>query len=209
MKILEIIQESRSADLYHGTSPASAEEILKSNQLTANAPIDLNALPYMRGKQKHKTLTQGELKTVSFSRSMSAARSFAGGSPRRMGITGVVFVFDQQAMWKKLGRRMTPYNDLYATSGSTKNRATEYEEMVLGDIKNVDNYIKQIFIFVHPDYQYMVDPNSFPALFNNPKTKLVINNVVKDTSSIYDRFPSRREFDKTAKPIDSIDALDT
>lgn len=201
MKIFEIIKESRSADLYHGTTPANAEEILKTNRMNAHAPFDRAASAFVRGKTEFKSLIQGVPETVSFSRSMSAAKSFSSGSPRRFGITGVVFVLDQETMWRDLGKRITPYNDLYATSGDSRSRGTEYEEMVLGDILNVDRYIKEVFVFVHPNYRDAVNPDQFPVLLSHPKSKLVINNAVKDTPSIYDRFPSRREFDKNHKIV--------
>ena len=113
----------------------------------------------------------------------------------------MVFILDQGIMARDLGKRMSPYNDLNSISNTSRSVATEYEEMVLGDIKNINKYIKQIIVFVNPNYKDIVDTEMYPSLFSNPKTKLVVGTKIKDTPDRYDRFQSRKEFDKTSNPL--------
>lgn len=191
MKISTVLTllEAKVAPLYHGTSPSNAESILTANRLTANAAISPNALKYMRGAN------MGD-KSISFSRSLSAARSFASSAPRRTGISGVVFVIDQALLSRDIGRRLNPYNDLTASGDTSRGvGSTEYEETVVGDVRNFNKYVSKIIVFVHPQYKDMVDPEMFPTLLNNPKTTLVTNTTIKDLPNTNDRFASAKELE--------------
>lgn len=201
MKLVDLLTESKSADLYHGTTAPNAERILTTNTLKANAPVYPNMKQYIRGPGRYKN---GAYQTVSFSRSMSAARSFAEGAPRRTGIEGVVFVIDQQRLWQTVGRRMTSYSDLHGGDpATTKKSSTEYEETVLGDITNFGKFIKHIYVYVSPQYKDMVNAQQFPSLLSHPKTQLVINKNVKNTNRQYDRFDTAREFDRNTQRLSS------
>jgi hypothetical protein len=192
MKVTTVLSllEAKVAPLYHGTTADSAEKILATNNLTARAEIEPNALRYMRGART------GD-KSVSFSRSISAARAFASGAPRRTGISGVVFVIDQALLSRDIGRRLNPYNDLTASSSTASRGAgsTEYEETVVGDVRNFNKYVSKIIVFVHPQYKDMLDPEMFPTLLNNPKTILTTNTTIKDLPNVYDRFASAKELE--------------
>lgn len=191
MKVTTVltILEAKTAALYHGTSPSNAEDILKADCLIANAVIAPSALKYMRGANA------GD-KSISFSRSLSAARSFASSAPRRTGISGVVFVIDQALLSRDIGRRLNPYNDLTASGDTSRGvGSTEYEETVVGDVRNFSKYVSKIVVFVHPQYKDMVDPEMFPTLLNNPKTSLVTNSTIKDLPNTNDRFASAKELE--------------
>lgn len=191
MKVTTVltILEAKTAALYHGTSPSNAEDILKADRLIANAVIAPSALKYMRGANA------GD-KSISFSRSLSAARSFASSAPRRTGISGVVFVIDQALLSRDIGRRLNPYNDLTASGDTSRGvGSTEYEETVVGDVRNFSKYVSKIVVFVHPQYKDMVDPEMFPTLLNNPKTSLVTNSTIKDLPNTNDRFASAKELE--------------
>lgn len=195
--VLRVVQESKSADLYHGTFPDRAETMLTTDTMIASAPVEPSAVRYMRGKARYDN------KTVSLSRSMSAARSFASGSSRKTGIMGVIFVINQELLARDIGKRMTPYNDLYSSDpihGNKRNTSTEYEEAVMGDINHINKYIKRIIVLVDPARKDLVDPQQFPRLLNDPRVELISGKTgVKDVGSEYDRFPTARE--TARKPI--------
>lgn len=192
MKVSTVLRlvESKSAPLYHGTTIENAEEILTVNRLTARTDVDATALPHMRGSKSNT-------RSISFSRSLSAARGFVSGSPRRTGITGVVFVIDQQLLSRDIGKRLNPYNDIlsYSDDNISRSAYTEYEETVLGDIPNFNKYITQIIVYVHPQYADLVDPQSFPKVLSDPRMMQTTNTTIKDTTRATDRFASARELE--------------
>lgn len=192
MKVDTVLRlvESKSAPLYHGTTVENAETILAANRLVANSEINQDALPYIRG------VRAGDL-SVSFSRSLSAARAFASGVPRKTGISGVVFVINQELLSQDIGKRLNPYNDLTSNKGAKRlPNVTEYEETVVGDVTNFTKYITKIIVFAHPLYYANVaDPEMFPMVFNNPKTTVLKDPIVKDTHNSVDRFASARELE--------------
>lgn len=87
MKISEILSESKSADLYHGTSIEAAQEILESNSLQVG----------------YGSANEGN---VSFTRSFGAAWEMYAGQ----NTIGVIFVFDQLKLSQKLGRKLRPFD---------------------------------------------------------------------------------------------------
>jgi len=204
MKISEIINvnEAKTADLYHGTHPALADKILASNTMKAKAQIWNNVLQYMRIKPSQ------ENKTVSFSRSLSAARAFASASfPKIVGLSGVVFVIDQDLLARDVGKRLMPYNDIRSGHGlrpkEGRNVTSEYEEAVVGDINNVNKYIKKILVFVDPNKKESINTEKFPHLFNDARVEIVSSTASpKKTSkhlTQYEKYPTAREINKTPR----------
>jgi hypothetical protein len=115
------VQESKSADLYHGTNLDNAVDILQSNTL-------------YRGDSTHSD--EG---AVSLTRSFGEAWNFAQWADP----LGVVFVLDQLRLSAALGKKLKPFD--YG-GGSD-----EQEESSTVDIPNVSNYIKQIVVLWRDD----------------------------------------------------------
>lgn len=153
MKAYEFIIESKSADIYHGTTLRRAEQIISSDTFIANTPMHSDTLPNSKN---------GATRTVSFSRSNRAMYKFAGGDhPTDI---GVVLVMDQSLMSRDLGKRMVPYDDmntswyqlqqnrysdtLQDTTSARSRGANESEELVFGNITRANKYIKKIVIFI-------------------------------------------------------------
>lgn len=200
MKISEItnLTEAKTADLYHGTHPVEANKILASNTMKANAPIWTNVIQHMRVKPGQ------ENKTVSFSRSLSSARSFASGAASKLGMSGVIFVIDQGLLSRDVGKRLMPYNDIHSghalKPGEGRNVTTEYEEAVVGDINNINKYIKKILIFIDPVRKDLINKEKFPYLLNDPRVEFVtaIHGSKKSGRGLtpYDIYPTAREIDR-------------
>lgn len=156
MKIYEIIlTESARADLYHGTSLASAEHILKTGVIRANMPIHATAIP---------STVKGADKTISLTRDINVAEKFATDKKYDAGsMAHVVFVFDQDKLMQ-LGKRVQPYDDTstkwysdqlarYDNPIKPKPRS-EVEEVIFGDLHHAMRYVKQIVLFMPFDEDY-------------------------------------------------------
>jgi hypothetical protein len=138
MRLQELF-ESRSADLYHGTTVEKLNRLLQDNVLMANVPIHNTNIP-QQYKQYKKTVSLSRNPTVAtnFARSTSFGDNGVDGIP-------VVLVLDQDKLHRALGKRMRPYNDMQsldATYGdedkvSPRSRGTvEDEEAIFGNINN-------------------------------------------------------------------------
>lgn len=142
MRIHEILTESRSADLYHGTNLAAAQEIMQDNVMHATTQ-----------KQDLRNIDQGE--GVSFTRDFSIARRFGQYQGSRTD-PPVVFVIDQLKLYQSVGKRMQAYAYPPEWGGEDDEPQASYrsqsdgeaEENVMGDIKNISSFIKQIIIFL-------------------------------------------------------------
>lgn len=179
MKILELLEsvfvEAATADLYHGTSLYSATQVLQSNVLKAITPIHSTQVP---------SSVKGHDKTVSLTRDINVAKRFANDRQYiRADATGVIFVMDQEKLKQDLGRRVRPYDDtssdLYRQRAQiTGNKSlrpthrTETEEVIYGDIPNVNKYIKQIIVLPpsgdHTDYNMTRIQQS--GILDDPRT---------------------------------------
>ena len=153
MKILELLEssvaEAAMADLYHGTSLYSATQVLQSNSIKATTPTHSTQVP---------SIVKGHDKTVSLTRDINVAKRFANDRQYvRADATGVIFVLDQAKLKQDLGKRVRPYDDTSTDwyrqkaniSGNKSLRPThrtETEEVIYGDIPNVNKYIKQIIV---------------------------------------------------------------
>jgi len=138
---VEYLIESRSADLYHGTSLPKASRVIKDNILAANTPIHSTLVP-----QQHR----GQDKTVSLSRDVQVAINFARASASDNNSLPVVFILDQALLSRDLGKRMRPYDDIDSMDKVSKRSqgTSEREEAVFGSIQNINKYIKRIIISV-------------------------------------------------------------
>ena len=151
---IQQINETRMGNLYHGTDLYKAQEILKSDTLVARMPIHTTDIP-----AKFK----GETKTVSFSRSLTVAKKFASSDYPQF--PGVIFVIDQAALHRKVGRRLQPYSDVdtpwhrqqmarwgdpfgHSSQSGRSVDKTEAEEIVFGDIKGINSLIKKIYVML-------------------------------------------------------------
>lgn len=178
--ILEYLAEGREGYLYHGTSLRRAEVIVSSNTLKAESPVMSTDIP-----QEFK----GHKRTVSFTRTLGVAKEFAIGAAGQ-GVP-VILVIDHQKLSNLVGRRLQPYdstatewhraqmlrwgNSTGNIKGSLRNHGvSEAEEMVFGDILNIDSTIAQIIIYLgeHPgEEQYKLVKKS--PLLTNPKVRLI------------------------------------
>jgi len=151
MKISEILVESKSSDLYHGTNLYNAEKIVSSDTFTANRPINTDKIP---------KAVAGHNRTVSFTRDPAITAKFMHGD---FGTdVGVVFVIDQGLLSRDLGKRLQPYSDVdtevyraqaerwgnepKADTSSRSRGTTESEEVVFGNLTNANKYIKKIIL---------------------------------------------------------------
>jgi hypothetical protein len=157
MKISEILVESASADLYHGTTLSKAEQIISSDKMIANTRT-----------HNPKLFNGTNPKTISFSRNLETAKTFTQDE-NRTGEPGVILVFDHAKLKRDFGNKLQPYDDTstdwYAdqlkanawhgnyTAPSSSARArnkSESEEVLPQNIDNVNKYIKKIYILYYP-----------------------------------------------------------
>ena len=91
---------------------------------------------------------------------------------RLRGVSAVVFELDEARLYRDLGKRMRPYSDDATTS---RREFTEAEEIVIGDIKNIDRYITNIYIFATDDIIDNIDIlySKFPLLLTHPYATVV------------------------------------
>lgn len=122
MRAYEILTESRSANLYHGTGVAALLGILRADTLRGSKDYDDD--PY----------------GVSLSRSYRVAQSFQGRDGWSGG-TGAVLVLDQQRLVQN--HKIAPFASV-DSEGAYMDR--EDEEVVLGDIKPLSRYLLSINI---------------------------------------------------------------
>jgi hypothetical protein len=170
MKINDIITEAREADLYHGTTIFAAERILETNRFQARSNVEQWTRKLLKNPNE-------ENQTVSFSRDFITAQSFMDSSGDNR-FPGVIFVIDQNLLYRDLGQRIVPYNDLVGMETQQIRRLTkrtEFEEAVFGDIENADRYIKEIIVFVSPGWYNRLDEleigDRYPIIASNPKTR--------------------------------------
>ena len=172
MRAIDFITESRSADLFHGTSLAKLHRILADDVLVANTPIHSTNIP-----QKFK----GYTKTVSLSRSPTVATNFARSSAVNAGLGSdsipVVLVIDEALLYRDIGRRMQPYDDmdsLSAVGDNPRSRGTsEAEEVVFGSIANINKYIKKIIVNLPSTPAAIAELKKYSKIASDPRTAIV------------------------------------
>jgi hypothetical protein len=160
----QFLEEGRDAPLYHATYTEAAAKILKDGVLM--------------GVTKHK-LPNATVAGVSLSRDLKTATNLAYHEFNHN--TVVVFELDQRKLaqrhkikplnfymtnfWKQEERAGQParYQNSNFFFGKRNN---EYEEFVLGDIKNVDKYIKKIHSTSNLTTERI---EKYPNLHNHPK----------------------------------------
>lgn len=175
MRLQELL-ESRSADLYHGTTLGRLNRILQDNVLFANTPIHSKLIPQeLRQYKNTVSLSRSSKVATDFARSSSSGKSLAKSS------LPVVLVLDQAKLHAKLGRRIRPYNDMQAldTTYGDQNKpsarsrgTTEEEEAVFGNIDNINSYIKQIVIHKpnDPTKEALAELARYKTILNDPRT---------------------------------------
>lgn len=162
MRAREFIIESKSADLYHGTSIESAEEILDSNiMITGDG-------------------SQGDEGQVSFSRYFSIAWQFANSHEP----AGVIFVIDQLKLSQTLGKKLYPFDYL----GGIGRGTPEAEEASRVNIPNFKRYIKQIIILlptygVEPGEMPEIDVDEYPNVFSWPNAVVSVDRGIGGLSA--------------------------
>lgn len=149
--------EFRSAPLYHGTSITNAYSIISDNTIEGQYVGWL-----------------GIKEGVSLTRNLNVAKSFAydsfGGG--RSVDNAVIFELNQAKLTQNY--KIIPYNYWSSRTRTTEKsgkeelhsgaKFNEYEELVSGNIKNIDRYIEKIIVFVKPGV-----PLSGNSLLNHPK----------------------------------------
>ena len=153
MKINEIITESKSADLYHGTSLDNALAILESNTMEP-------------GDSSH-----GDEGAVSFTRSFGEAWNFAQWADP----LGVIFIFNQAALAQTLGRKLQPFD--YGGGHD------EQEELSSIAINNISNYIKQIVVLWRDGAEDEFDADDYATVLNDPRTVVVSQDDFNDKTT--------------------------
>ena len=167
MRVYELF-ESRSADLFHGTNMPALIKMLHDNTLVARAPIHNELIPReFKGHRRTVSLTRDSSMATNF------ARSKAGGEEGINSIP-VIIILDQDKLYRALGRRMRPYNDLESLDGvaSRGQVGSESEEVVFGNITNINSYIKKIVVHMPTNYlkERYKDLDKCKIVFDNPKT---------------------------------------
>jgi hypothetical protein len=129
--IIDSLTESKSSDLYHGTSLAGADSILSSKRLEVNSWG-----PHDHPNDVYPQTVKGHEEAASLTRSFSVAKQYAENHG-----TGAVLVFDQEALVRDLGRKVRPVD-------TTPNRPrVKDEELVYGGIHDVMKYLKKVYLF--------------------------------------------------------------
>lgn len=152
MKLLELLLESKSAPLYHGTTIARAEQILSSNTL--------HPTNYMRSRANQ------EAQIASLTRDPAIAKRFIKQHTKTpTHIEGVIFILDQLKLSNDLGRKLQPYDDfsLAMDAPARAMNRSEYEEAVIGGIPNFKKYIIKVVIFADK-----TEAPYYPNLFSLP-----------------------------------------
>jgi hypothetical protein len=171
IKLKQYLEEGRDAPLYHGTSVARAASIIEDNKLV--------------GKTNHTIINNYKkniIKGVSLSRDFKASvylvfHEFDHNSC-------VVFEFDQRKLTQR--HSVKPLNYYHTTYPELNGRPTkglgarrmdsrmhrgemnnESEEFLVGDIKNVSNYIVKIHVCSDLTKQHI--DKSYPELAKHPK----------------------------------------
>jgi hypothetical protein len=196
MRMQELF-ESRSADLYHGTNVAKLNRILQDNMLTAQSLIRSEDIP---------TEYKGQSRAVSFSRDAGIATNFArskAGGEQGLDKFPVVLVVDQEKLHRAVGKRMQPYNDLGHTIAGTERAAggSESEEMVFGNINNVNAIIKKIIVHVPAGAHksYLDELAKCKVVMNDPRT-IVVDFINKNLTG-------RQFMDMTKTPVTGTPAF--
>jgi hypothetical protein len=135
----QFLEEGRDAPLYHGTD--ATLKILETNTLKGTRSHSYQSLMIDK---------DGEAKGVSLTRNIKVASQFQKWADHS---NYAIFELDQ----KKLAQnhKIIPVNFWGALKGEPARSksipkdevGSEYEEFVMGDIKNLDKYIIRIFIF--------------------------------------------------------------
>lgn len=153
MRINEIITESKSANLYHGTNLDNALSILTSNTMNVGDS------------------SRGDEGNVSLTRSFGEAWNFAQWADP----LGVVFVLDQLKLSNALGRKLQPFN--------YDGGHDEQEEISLSDIKNISSYITQIVILWRDDVEDEYDMNEYLRILQDPRTVVIAQDDLNDKTT--------------------------
>lgn len=143
----QYLSESRMASLFHGASTINIRAILDKNVLEARTVQNSSSEFNQRDRIKHKSNLGTGVKGVSLSRSMLVAKRFGN----------CILELDQQKLSQNY--KVKPYNYWFSDAAKKAsafqdrtrapddyNRHNEAEEFVVGDIKNINKYVKTIWV---------------------------------------------------------------
>ena len=109
----EVLDEARTAPLYHATSFKNAIGILSQNKI--NGVTNQTITNQLKKKYAaFKNSTPNSFRGVSFTRDYNFAKAWAKDFGDE-DLSGVTFVFDQEKMSRTFGKRLIPLN-FYAYS---------------------------------------------------------------------------------------------
>ena len=166
-KILNLL-ESKSADLYHGTSLDNADNILSSDYFEVNTWG-----PHDHPSNVYPSSVKGSEEAASLTRNFEIATQYS----KNYG-NGAVFVFDQELLARDFGSRLRPVNTQYGNRSWGKE-----EELMYDGIPDVTKYIKQIYVFVDD----IAELEEYEELQNNPLVKIVQGEVPPTTRMLNHR----------------------
>ena len=174
MKITEIITESKSADLYHGTGIEQAEEILTDDAFYLST----------------ESSTESQ---VSLSRTFNIAWQFAQYGD---GGAGVIFIIDHDKLSRHVGKKQKPFDYMGYMDG--EGGGEEFEEAVFVDIKNASSLIKKIVVLEHGT----ISPESYPKVLLDPRTVVLPQNDIEHIVSgrQFYRYLQKKEDSENSKP---------
>ena len=148
-----LVEDVRPQYLYHGTTFEYAKEIMWSNTIEGTTDI---------GNEQYG---------VSLTRNLSYAKDFADYKADVNGDYGIV-IFELDYEKLKHHYKIRPYYDLLdmqRASNGDKLKYNEYEEVVIGDIQPLSQYIKNIY--VDDEAQEQIESNDeYIEYFGNAKT---------------------------------------
>ena len=147
---LQFLEEGRDAPLYHGTTAYAFKDIMTYNVITAKTFHRAYVYP---------TVVDGPYNTVvSLTRSLKFAKTWA--SHKDYGSAELfIFELDQRKLTQR--HKLYPYNhfgdgmfndrkgsarELNDIRKGSRFPINQYEENIIGDIKNLDRYITKIFV---------------------------------------------------------------
>jgi hypothetical protein len=172
----QYLEEGRDAPLYHATEYRALLNILITNKLEALNYHEFNS----KIKKKHRN-SWGDVKIISFTRNIRFARAWLN---QLMGY-GPILELDQRKLAQRY--KFVPFNFFsYGARVDTDELGIDYdgdygmnfpynqfEENVIGDIKNLDKYLTKIIVV---DDRWKSDKiiSSHPLLYDL-KTKRFIN----------------------------------
>lgn len=147
MNFKEYLEEGRDAPLFHGTDIYAAKSILEDNEISAST---LQPEKDILGKNNKKKATRTSAKFTDTDEdsvhgvSLTRRIKYAHKRAEELSSFITIFELDQRKLVQR--HKIVPFNYHSIFYDKPQNSRYEAEEFVVGPIKNIDKYIKRVYI---------------------------------------------------------------